>query len=260
MPGGTAVPGTRLPAGQTSVLPHRTGGRAQIRARVPPRRWSRPFIHKHPRCPHFPGTPLAPPTGRSGRLPRRQPLVILRARDPLEPKPMPAYAVAGDSSSRAASSASGGRPERPLLVTRDEALLDEVVRLAAIAGTEIEVVPDPAGARPLWTIAPLVIVGGDLATACARAGLPRRRDLALVASVAGREFVAAEGIWQLATEIGADQVVALPEAESWLLRRLAESLTTPATGRVVAVAPGSGGAGGSGTACDGRTAPRPAAR
>ncbi len=195
---------------------------------------------------------------------------------------MPARAASGDFSSRAASrgrsrAAAGARSRavpdgsspgagqgRPVLVTCDEALLDDVVRLGAIAGTEVEVVPDPAAARPLWMTAPLVIVGGDVAASCVRAGLPRRRDLALVASVGGVALCDAagasvtgaagavgaaggpeEGIWELATEIGADQVVALPEAESWLVRRLAESLTTPAAGRVVAVVPGSGGAGAS---------------
>jgi secretion/DNA translocation related CpaE-like protein len=123
-------------------------------------------------------------------------------------------------------------------------VLDEVLRLAALAGTEMHVVPDPAAARPYWTEAPLVLVTSDLAPECARARLPRRRDVALVpvSPVTGEP---SQAIWELATEIAADQVLVLPDAESWLVRRLTESAAGTARAKVVAMVPGSGGAGAS---------------
>ncbi|MGH3661536.1 MAG: septum site-determining protein Ssd [Micromonosporaceae bacterium] len=162
-------------------------------------------------------------------------------------------------------------------MTADELLLDHVLRLAAIAGVEFDVAPDPTSARTQWAMAPSVIVGQDMAMACVRARLPRRRDVTLVAanptasaSPSGSltpgsaragvapDVLAAESTvptaspatpsettWALAGELGADQVVMLPEAEAWLVRRLAESTRTAATGRIIAVAPGSGGAGAS---------------
>ena len=62
----------------------------------------------------------------------------------------------------------------PLLVTDDPQLLDEVLNLAGKCGADIEVAPDPAAARDRYGSASLVLVGVDLAEACARARLPRR--------------------------------------------------------------------------------------
>jgi hypothetical protein len=39
-------------------------------------------------------------------------------------------------------------PRLPLVVTADEDLLDHLLRLAAAAGTEVDVAADPAAARP----------------------------------------------------------------------------------------------------------------
>lgn len=50
---------------------------------------------------------------------------------------------------------------RPLIVTTDAELLDELVRLAAAAGVEPEVAPDAVAARRRWTAAPMVLVGTD---------------------------------------------------------------------------------------------------
>jgi secretion/DNA translocation related CpaE-like protein len=124
----------------------------------------------------------------------------------------------------------------PLVVTADADLLDELLRIAAAAATEVDVAPDPAAARPRWSRAPLVIVGQDQAAACLRARLPRRQRVVIV----GRG--PAPG-WDLAEPLGAEYVLQLPEAEEWLLRRLSPSLE--AGGRVVTVLGGRGGAGAS---------------
>lgn len=53
-------------------------------------------------------------------------------------------------------------PQRPLIVTADPALLDDLLRLATAAATEVAVAPDPERALRSWRRAPLVVVGADL--------------------------------------------------------------------------------------------------
>ncbi|MEU4565742.1 septum site-determining protein Ssd [Micromonospora sp. NPDC023956] len=135
------------------------------------------------------------------------------------------------------------RPRRrlPLVVTADADLLDDLLRLAAAGGTEVEVAADPAAARVRWSPAPLVLVGGDQAQPCLRARLPRRARLVLV----GRTGVADPG-WEVAELIGAEHVAILPSAEPWLVDRFAECAPqADTTARVVAVLGGRGGAGAS---------------
>jgi secretion/DNA translocation related CpaE-like protein len=155
-----------------------------------------------------------------------------------------------------ADGAGGEERGRPLVVTRDAELLDEVVRLAAAGCCEVDVAPDAVGARPYWTAAPLVVIGLDAAGSCLRARLPRRRN-AVVAFVSGSSGSSAsagsagsygpeldeERAWDAADALGADHAAALPAASSWLARRLAGEQTS--TGRVIAVAGGRGGAGAS---------------
>lgn len=130
---------------------------------------------------------------------------------------------------------------RPLVVTSDAELLDDLLRLAAAADVEVEVVPDPIAARWSWSGAPLVLVGDDVSAALARARLRRRPGVVLV----GRDLDDA-GIWQRAMEAGGEHVAMLPDAEPWLIARLGDALETPAeTGRVIAVVGGRGGAGAS---------------
>lgn len=134
-------------------------------------------------------------------------------------------------------------PRLPLVLTSDGDLLDELLRLAAAGGTEVEVVADPAAARPRWAAAPLVMVGIDQAQSCLRARLPRRPRVVLV----GRSRPGDPG-WELAELIGAEHVAMLPAAEPWLVDRFAEGVPGSAgtgLGRVVAVIGGRGGAGAS---------------
>ncbi|MGC4854446.1 septum site-determining protein Ssd [Micromonospora sp. DT4] len=131
----------------------------------------------------------------------------------------------------------------PLVVTADGDLLDELLRLAAAAGTEVELAADPAAARTRWGPAPLVLLGVDQAQACLRARLPKRPRLVLV----GRTGQIDPG-WQIAELIGAEHVAALPAAEPWLVDRLAEHGPDQPDGpgaRVVALFGGRGGAGAS---------------
>lgn len=134
---------------------------------------------------------------------------------------------------------------RSLVVTADPDLLDELLRIAATAGTEVEVVDDAAAARRPWPTAPFVVVGADSAEACARARLPRRADVVLL----GRDLDDA-GVWQRAVEVGAGHVVFLPDAERWLADRFADAAEGGGPdGRLVAVLGGRGGAGATTFAC-----------
>ncbi len=133
----------------------------------------------------------------------------------------------------------------PLVVTSDRELLDDLLRLAAAGGTEVEVAADPAAARTRWATAPMVAVGNDQSQACLRARLPRRPRVVLV----GRSGYGDDAGWDVAELIGAEHVALLPAAEPWLVDRFAEGAsaadTKASTGRVVAVIGGRGGAGAS---------------
>ncbi len=128
---------------------------------------------------------------------------------------------------------------RPLVLTADPDLLDDVLRLAATAGIEVEVVHEVGTARAPWSAAPLVLVGDDQVDALIRQRLPRRRRVVVL----GTDLDDA-GIWQRAVEVGAEHVAFLPDAEPWLVDALSDAAEVrPAPGRMVAVVGGRGGAG-----------------
>lgn len=128
---------------------------------------------------------------------------------------------------------------RPLLLTDDPVLLDDLLRLSAAAGVEVEVAAEAGRARVAWSRAPLVLVGADVAAACAEVGLPRRQRVVLV----GADLDDA-GVWQRAVRLGAEHVVFLPDAEPWLITALTDALEPDARpGRLLAVVGGRGGAG-----------------
>ncbi|MGW8954020.1 septum site-determining protein Ssd [Streptomyces sp. NPDC055709] len=147
------------------------------------------------------------------------------------------------------SGANGGEPvagERragPLIITEDVALLDDLLRLCAAAGADPQVhhaVPEERGS---WEGAPLVLVGDDAAARCR--GATRRRGVLLV----GHDQDDPQ-VWRRAVEIGADCVLRLPDAEGWLVDRIAdvaEGVGRPAL--TVGVIGGRGGAGASTLAC-----------
>ncbi|WP_326551053.1 septum site-determining protein Ssd [Micromonospora sp. NBC_01813] len=126
----------------------------------------------------------------------------------------------------------------PLVVTADEGLLDDLLRLAALGGTDVDLAADPVAARSRHSGAPLVLVGVDQAAAYLRARLPRRPRLVLV----GRADQ--DQPWQVAELLGAEHVAILPAAEPWLVDRFTD---LHAGDRVPAVAIGVvGGRGGAG--------------
>ncbi|HEX8626753.1 MAG TPA: septum site-determining protein Ssd [Catenuloplanes sp.] len=132
-------------------------------------------------------------------------------------------------------------PRLPLVVTADADLLDELLRLAAAGGTDVDVAPDPAAARSRYTGAPLVLIGVDQAQACLRARLPRRTRVVVVG-----HSQRADSPWEVAELLGAEHVAVLPAAEPWLVDRFTERAAGgPEPARIVTVIGGRGGAGAS---------------
>ncbi len=131
-------------------------------------------------------------------------------------------------------------PDRPLIVTGDPLLLDDLLRLSASAGVEVQVAPDPVAARPVWSRAPMVLLGVDAVPQLVRSALPRRPGVVLVPRAGPEERVA----WDAAARVGAEAVLVLPQAEGLVVDRLAGVGDGPSA-RTVAVVPGAGGAGAS---------------
>jgi secretion/DNA translocation related CpaE-like protein len=140
----------------------------------------------------------------------------------------------------------GTGTRRVVVMTDDEDLLDEVVRLAAAAGVELERVPDAAGVRRRWHTAGLVLLDESAARAVGPLRPGRRDGVVLLC-----RDEPPGSVWERAVAVGAEHVVSLPEGEDWLVGALADAGPAagrddgPGAGRVVAVVGGRGGAGAS---------------
>src|SRR3546814_12203234 len=100
----------------------------------------------------------------------------------------------------------------PLIITKDQALLDELARLAAAAGVAPDVVTEPAQALRSWSSAPVVLVGADLAGELAAIEPGRRQGLHLV----GWGQLPDE-LFRAASSMGIDKVSKLPQTPSWFM-------------------------------------------
>jgi secretion/DNA translocation related CpaE-like protein len=130
---------------------------------------------------------------------------------------------------------------RPLVVSGDEDLLDEVLRVLAAAGTEPEVATGGPALRRAHRDAGLVLLGCDLLAAPAVRALPRRPGVVVVAARAPTPAA-----WAAAVELGAERVAVLPDDEAWLAARAADAVRRPVERGWLAVVGGScGGAGAS---------------
>lgn len=133
----------------------------------------------------------------------------------------------------------------PLLVTADETLLDELLRLCAAAGTTPEVAHGVSAALRAWMDAPVVLVGVDLAEELARAA-PSRREGVFVVLVGPSP----DAVFQVALRVGAESVAELPRSGGWLVERLTDVVDVGrARGLTLGVIGGSGGAGATTFAC-----------
>lgn len=129
---------------------------------------------------------------------------------------------------------------RPLIVTHDQDLLEQLLRLCAAVGVTADLADSVDRARQPWARASVVLVGDDVAPAAARLGLGRRDNVVLVSGAPDQA-----PLWRLAVELRADDVVMLPAAQLRLAERLSDLADGPLRGATVAVVAGSGGAGSS---------------
>ncbi len=140
-----------------------------------------------------------------------------------------------------------------LLVTHDPALVSAVLRLAAAAGTPVEVRGEDAADGAVWSSSAVVLIGADCAVPVASRRPAPREQVHLVGLGAP-----AEGTLRAAIVVGARSVLELPEADGSLVELLtdaadlagddppgAERSRGRSAGRTVAVVGGSGGAGAS---------------
>jgi secretion/DNA translocation related CpaE-like protein len=105
----------------------------------------------------------------------------------------------------------------PLVVTDDDRLLADVVRLAAAAGVTPEVARASAPALRSWSSAPLVLVGADRAEDLARSRPPRRPRVHVVG-----QGPLPDELFRHALAVGAESVAGLPTSESWLVEVLTD--------------------------------------
>lgn len=135
--------------------------------------------------------------------------------------------------------AAGSGTGTALLVTADDLLLEELLRLAAAAGVVLDVAHDAGAALRGWSSASLVLVGADQVAALADRRPVRRAQVHVVSNGA-----LPDGLFRAALEIGAQDVVELPAAETWLVELLTDTADgAAANATTLGVVAGSGGAG-----------------
>lgn len=133
----------------------------------------------------------------------------------------------------------------PLIVTRHQALLDELLRLAAAAGVVPEVAADPPSALRAWPAAASVLVGVDQLEEVVRFRPPQRLGLHVVALGA-----VPDAVFRLAVDLGAQDVSELPKAEGWVLELFADAVDgSGADSLTIGVIGGAGGSGATTLAC-----------
>lgn len=134
---------------------------------------------------------------------------------------------------------------RPLFVTRDQTLTEDLLRLAAAAGVTADVAGDAAAALRGWSGAALVLLGADMAEELAHLRPARRPGVHVVAWGA-----MPDELFRLALAVGAENVAELPRSDDWVTETLTDlGEAARRDGPVLGVLAGSGGAGATTFAC-----------
>lgn len=134
----------------------------------------------------------------------------------------------------------------PLVLAADAALRDELVRLAAAAGSVPEVL-SATGPEALaaWPRASAAVVGGAEAVALAEAGAGRRAAVLVCCAEDDAWGPDDPALLRAALALGADRVASLPHDAAAVTAALADAGDPVTSAPVVAVVGGSGGAGAS---------------
>ena len=106
---------------------------------------------------------------------------------------------------------------RPLIVTANDALLDDAMRLAAAAGVEVAHTREPA-TRTLWRTAPVVLLDAELVRAAVDARMPRRPGVVVLFDAPPPDTV-----WELCVRLGVDRTMHVHRSEVELIELLADS-------------------------------------
>jgi hypothetical protein len=103
---------------------------------------------------------------------------------------------------------------RPLIVTADPHLLEDLVDLIARAGLVAEVMREPGQNPALWAAAPIVLTGSDALSTVLLNPDTRRPGLILAVE-------RVDGLtWQVASAAGVEHVALLPDGGDWLVERV----------------------------------------
>jgi secretion/DNA translocation related CpaE-like protein len=128
-----------------------------------------------------------------------------------------------------------------MIASNDHSIIDDLLRLAAAADVETELVRDADKARQGWHWPSLILVGNDLAEEVTAKAPPRRPGVVMVARTDD-----AEDPYRKAIEVGAQDVAQLPGDETWLVDTLAAAAEpVDGWGGTVCVMGARGGAGAS---------------
>ena len=129
---------------------------------------------------------------------------------------------------------------RPLLLTNDDLLLDDVLRVAAAAGVELRHVRG-AVPRALWQSAPLVLLDAPMVAAAVAARLDRRAGVVVV--TVGPPSA---DLLELCVRLGVERTVQMPGSEEPLIAAIADAVAGDrGEGPCLAVLGACGGAGAS---------------
>lgn len=130
--------------------------------------------------------------------------------------------------------------QHPLVVAGDQTVLDEILRVAAAVGCEVDHASDLTAAQGRWVRAPLVVLDEEAAAAPHR--LLRRHKVLLVCKGAPTPAT-----WERAFTTGSEKVLSLPDEEGELIGAFADVVEGPARddGVVIGIIGGRGGAGAS---------------
>ena len=129
---------------------------------------------------------------------------------------------------------------RPLIVTGDELMLDDLLRVAAAAGVDVAHGVDP-GARTAWRSASVVLLDDALVAQAIGARLGPRRGVVAVSRTEPDARVLRQCM-----QLGIERTITLGSGDEELIELLAGTLARgPDDGHVVAVVPACGGAGAS---------------
>ena len=130
--------------------------------------------------------------------------------------------------------------DRPLIITDDELVLDDMLRLAAAAGVEVAHSREP-DSRALWRSAPMVLIDAGLVPRAVSARLPRRSGVVVIsAAEPGSE------LWAHCVRLGVDRALLLHSSEEVLIGLLSDAVSGgTGNGLSVAVLGACGGAGAS---------------